>query len=179
MAEPLQEKAYPSIRVEPGIHEIRRLSLRELKHIPRIRPLRRLLGVWIQAKLRRGALPNELPATAVCDCQMLHNIHVYDVSRPNLADAFVSVWGTHAVIYRGLSQAAQNLRPIPNEGYMNWVLAALFFVRCQGQPYLEHVVTERQPLELAYSRSRYRLLLPLSSDGQRVNRIITAWVFVP
>jgi hypothetical protein len=57
-------------------------------------------------------------------------------------------------------------------------VATLFFVRSQKIPHLEWVSVQRMPQESETSISRYRLLLPLSSDGRTVNRIMMAWVFV-
>lgn len=156
----------------------RRLSLLRLRDTPKARSLHALLRIWLRAKLQRNALPGYLPVGEIRDCQMLHNFHVYDVSKPNLLDTFASIWGTHAVIYSGKSQAANTLRAIHNEAYRDWVMATLFHVKSQGIPYLEEVAAQQMPQESATSLSRYRLLLPLSSDGQTVDRIMMSWAFV-
>lgn len=156
----------------------RRVSLLQLRDIPKARSLHKLLRIWLRAKQQRNALPGYLPVAEIRDCQMLHNFHVYDVSKPDLLDTFASIWGTHAVIYNGKSQAANTLRAIHNEAYRDWVIATLFHVKNQGIPYLEEVAAQQMPHESSTSLSRYRLLLPLSSDGQTVNRIMMSWAFV-
>jgi len=167
-----------TVQGELGPFIAQRMSLSHLKHIPQAKPLRDLLRIWLRAKLTRNALPGHLPVAAIRDCQMLQNFHIYDVSRPSLADTFVSVWGTHATIYSGASQASETLRAIGNDSYREWIIATLFLVKSQGLPYLEEVVAQQMPMESDTSLSRYRLLLPLSSDGDQVNRVMMAWAFV-
>lgn len=171
----LQQLTLPG---EGGLVVARRVGLLQLREIARARSLQQLLRIWVRAKLRRGALPGYLPVDEIRDCQMLHNFHVYDVTQPDLLDTFASIWGTHAVIYEGTSHAASTIRSIQNDRYRDWVLATLMFVKTAGIPYLEEVAAHRMPKESDTSKSRYRLLLPLSSDGRTVERIIMAWVYV-
>lgn len=151
----------------------RRLALETLYENSQLRGLRCIFDAWMQASLDRAALPARLPVAEIRAGGMLGNLHIFDVTASDPGEFFAIWWGANAAINDGREGLFDRVGQLGSATYSRWGVETLQRTKQSAKPLLECVSSRH----LTGTPPRHRLLLPLSDDGTRVDRVISAWSY--
>lgn len=137
------------------------------------RPLAELHRWWALWTVENGRLPRALPSRVVRDVGMARNLHIYDVTPQEPLDYRILYWGRNAALDNYRDGTTKRFRDFEPLRYALWAAGAVHQVKSHATPAIHYVMSTT----VTGTAKRHRLMLPLSQDGDTVDRIVSAWIY--
>ncbi|MDP6346416.1 MAG: hypothetical protein QF578_20615 [Alphaproteobacteria bacterium] len=159
---------------EGEMHLIRKhLHLEDIPKMAGTQRLTELLTFWMQSR-NDGDVPDWLPPEALNKIGVLGDVSVVDTTAPSSVGYWFRIWGSNLYFLGGREMTGKPLYDQDNVTYANAMLDDYATVVYTGWPRFQFIHFSTQ----VGLSNRYRLLLPLSSNGYEIDKVVAATQYV-
>jgi len=146
--------------------------LRDIHKFKGVDQLRKLLAAWYDS-FHDDWLPREIDPWTLKSIGLLGDVHIVDTRGPSSDSWWFRLYGTGSRFYGGRDFTRARISEFDIGTYANATRDDYSTVIHTGLPKFQFLHTMTK---LSVS-NRYRLILPLSSEGDMVDKLLVAWSY--
>jgi hypothetical protein len=146
--------------------------LTDIQKFQGVDQLKKLLAAWY-ASFHDDWLPREIDPWTLKSIGLLGDVHIVDTRGPSSDSWWFRLYGTGSRFYGGRDFTRARISEFNIGTYANATRDDYSSVVHTGFPRFQFLHT-MTPLSVS---NRYRLILPLSSEGDLVDKLLVAWTY--
>ena len=146
--------------------------LNDIQKFQGVDQLQKLLAAWY-ASFHDDWLPREIDPWTLKSIGLLGDVHIVDTRGPSSDSWWFRLYGTGSRFYGGRDFTRARISEFDIDTYANATRDDYSSVVHTGFPRFQFLHTMTR---LSVS-NRYRLILPLSSEGNLVDKLLVAWTY--